>query len=700
MSSAPSPSGPTRLDRAVERCLALWTALSASELGLTWPEIASSVEGYEHRDSSRKTFQRDRAALESAGVAFEPGDFSRADYRYRLRPRAQAPRLSAAERSALGLAALSLSGSSVGRAAQLAAQRLGAAGADAPDPHGPDASAAAPLEAWRPLLPDDSDWLDVWCSAIADQGAVSFRYSNARGERSARAAWPWTVYVHAGEWYATAFDLRRGEPRIFRLDRMADVERIASADRLAPDPFTPAERADAVRELCASIPESPRDEILVAVRAGHAPVLRAAGISDGPATADCRAALGEDWTALRVEGRRRDTVLSAVLAASGEAAVLGPPDLAADLEDALDALERDHRPDGEQPREAEDARGSRVKTTAQDRISRCLALLTALEARGGGSVRELAEATASEPETVLEDAWALSLAAGPSSQWCEVSVSEDEEHVFFTSVPDAAGVPAPPLRELIPLISALGALLRDVDGGTAAHEALAGAQLKLLAAAERPELATALLTAGSRRGHADSGPAAVVVEALLEGRLLEFEYLKDTEAETRRRCVRPVRLLESGRRAYLVGLEEGSSRAKHFALERCWGIAAVDPLPGESDEPRSADSDAPFPPARLEIEPPRWGTRRQSAPSVRIAARSGPRGSARALLQDFDAVRVRPAEDGRLLGTVKVFRGPFVREVLSAAGQIAVAEGGELAAEVLASAQAVRKTQAGTRRIV
>lgn len=686
MSSAPFSSGASRLDRAVERSLALWTALSASERGLTWQEIASSVEGYGQTESSRKTFQRDRAALESAGVAFEPGDFAQPDYRYRLRAAAQAPRLTAGERSALSLAALSLSGSSVGRAVRLAAQRLGAA---EPEETG---AAAAPLEAWRPLLPDDSDWLDVWCSAIADQTPVSFRYTNARGERSARAAWPWTVYVHAGEWYATAFDLWRGEPRIFRLDRMADVEQLPDTARLAPDPFAPAERAAAVGELCASVPESRREEILVAVRTGHAPLLRAAGTPDEELTGVCRAALGQEWTAHRIDGALRESVLSSVLAASGEAALLGPPDLVSELEAALDALEQEHRPDAEPPREAEDARATRVKDTAQDRISRCLALLTALESRGEGTVEELAEAVGSDPQTVRADAWALSLAAGPASEWCEVTVSEDERRIFLTALPSPGAVPSPPLRELIPLISALGALMRDVDGGSPAHEALAGAQLKLLAAADRPELATALLTAGSRRGHADSAPAAIVVEALLEGRVLAFEYLKETEADSRSRRVRPLRLLESGRRAYLVGLEAGAGKAKHFALDRCWGLSAVDPLPGDA-----------APPEARAVEPPRWGTRRQSAPSVRIAVRSGLRGSARALLQDFDAVRIRPAQDGRLLGTVKVYRGPFVRELLSAAGQIAVAEGGEaaeeLAAEVLQRAQAVRKTQARTRRI-
>jgi predicted DNA-binding transcriptional regulator YafY len=67
---------------------------------------------------------------------------------------------------------------------------------------------------------------------------VRIGYRSWRGETSERALDPYGLVFHHGRWYVTGHDARRGEVRIFRLDRIASVGRTEQRFR-RPEGFDP-----------------------------------------------------------------------------------------------------------------------------------------------------------------------------------------------------------------------------------------------------------------------------------------------------------------------------------------------------------------------------------------------------------------------------------------------------------------------------
>jgi proteasome accessory factor C len=65
--------------------------------------------------------------------------------------------------------------------------------------------------------------------AVADRREVEFDYfTHGRGGKERRAVRPHELFNHRGQWYLSAFDLQRGEDRLFRVDRL---QALAVTDR-------------------------------------------------------------------------------------------------------------------------------------------------------------------------------------------------------------------------------------------------------------------------------------------------------------------------------------------------------------------------------------------------------------------------------------------------------------------------------------
>ncbi|WP_326559457.1 helix-turn-helix transcriptional regulator [Micromonospora sp. NBC_01796] len=84
-------------------------------------------------------------------------------------------------------------------------------------------------------------------AATRSRRRVSLTYRSWRGEDSRRDLDPYGLVFHAGRWYVTGHDHRRGEIRTFRLDRIAAVEPSApdpadggAGQFTVPDGFDPA----------------------------------------------------------------------------------------------------------------------------------------------------------------------------------------------------------------------------------------------------------------------------------------------------------------------------------------------------------------------------------------------------------------------------------------------------------------------------
>jgi predicted DNA-binding transcriptional regulator YafY len=76
---------------------------------------------------------------------------------------------------------------------------------------------------------------------------LGFSYTDREGRASARRAEPCGLLVETPVWYLLARDLDRGEPRMFRMDRVSRP-RLLPEQRFRPDPAVIyAQLPDAVR---------------------------------------------------------------------------------------------------------------------------------------------------------------------------------------------------------------------------------------------------------------------------------------------------------------------------------------------------------------------------------------------------------------------------------------------------------------------
>ena len=88
------------------------------------------------------------------------------------------------------------------------------------------------------------DWslMGVIADAVADGGRIRFRYTDQHGTGSERTVQPFRHLLRDRWWYLVAFDLDRDDWRLFRLDRVADVETVPGTYRLREFPFDSIER--------------------------------------------------------------------------------------------------------------------------------------------------------------------------------------------------------------------------------------------------------------------------------------------------------------------------------------------------------------------------------------------------------------------------------------------------------------------------
>jgi predicted DNA-binding transcriptional regulator YafY len=84
--------------------------------------------------------------------------------------------------------------------------------------------------------------------AARQRRRVRLRYRSWRGERTERDLDPWGLVFHAGRWYVTGHDHRRGQLRSFRLDRVE-----AADPQTGPDAFSVPAGFDAVEHVTRSL---------------------------------------------------------------------------------------------------------------------------------------------------------------------------------------------------------------------------------------------------------------------------------------------------------------------------------------------------------------------------------------------------------------------------------------------------------------
>ncbi|MCI0342663.1 MAG: WYL domain-containing protein [Planctomycetales bacterium] len=232
---------PLRIPRA-ERLLNLAALLTDSRGPVPRDAIVLRVAGYrEARPAvARARLRRDLAVLRAQGLPV--GEDPRG---LRLRPAAGEPAVVAlAPPERLLLRALASRGRGKGplsEAVASAARKLACADRFEETEGGDAGGALLPGEG----PPEVPRAVPALLDALSEGREARFVYRAAGAGRSRRRAVPWGIAGHGGAWYVVAKDLRAGEPRTFRADRILGAVRlgaVAGPDDRPPPGFRIGDR--------------------------------------------------------------------------------------------------------------------------------------------------------------------------------------------------------------------------------------------------------------------------------------------------------------------------------------------------------------------------------------------------------------------------------------------------------------------------
>ena len=241
--------------RPTTRVLAMLELLQARGR-ISGPELARRLEVGE------RTVRRYVEILRDLGIPVE-GERGRHGA-YSLRAGFKLPPLMFTEDEALGLGL-----------ALLAARRLGLSGV-APAVEGalakvervmPEAvvgriraleETVIPAVAWPAELPG-GEVVVTLAMAVRERWRVRLRYRSGLGEETERRVDPYAVVHREGYWYAVGRDHLRGRMRLFRLDRILEVEALGET-------FVRPPGFDAPQQVLHALAAMPQDRWLVEVR--------------------------------------------------------------------------------------------------------------------------------------------------------------------------------------------------------------------------------------------------------------------------------------------------------------------------------------------------------------------------------------------------------------------------------------------------
>ena len=213
--------------RKVERLLNLVICLLNTRRPITAAQIHDIVPGYPEGDEAfARMFERDKSELRELGVPVAVEALSSWDDEvgYLIRPGDYALPdidLEADEAAALTLAARFWQQASLAGAASGALLKLRAAGVDTGD------VSRTGVEVH--VTSTEPAFAAVW-EAVQQRRAMTFSYQNPQAQQpTARTIEPWGLVSWHGRWYVAGHDRDRGEPRVFRLDRIRSAVKLIGA---------------------------------------------------------------------------------------------------------------------------------------------------------------------------------------------------------------------------------------------------------------------------------------------------------------------------------------------------------------------------------------------------------------------------------------------------------------------------------------
>lgn len=238
-----------------ERLVNLTVALLASRRPLTFAELRRRMGEWDDGspESMRRKFERDKDELRRLGVPIETVERD-GDVAYLVDDRDYA--LPEVELTVQQVTVLAVAFQLVdGGAGQLAFSRVAAL---APDPEQVQAPTGITVR------PTELDPVQPLADAIVEGRVVRFTHRKPTGEETTREVEPRALLARRGTWYLRGHDRTRGEPRVFRTDR------IVGAVEVTDDEVTTAPGDDDARELAALFELPEEIDLRVAVRRGDA----------------------------------------------------------------------------------------------------------------------------------------------------------------------------------------------------------------------------------------------------------------------------------------------------------------------------------------------------------------------------------------------------------------------------------------------
>jgi proteasome accessory factor C len=651
--------------KRTERLLTLVILLLSTKRGFSKEELFEEIELYAEAPTPaarEKLFDRDKAMLREQGIPLESFSedplFETDNTVQRYRINAEEYQLSgvsftAEEYTFLSLAAGMWDPASLDSAASRAIRKLSTRTLASEAP--------APLPVQPRIQTNEPYWDDVW-RAMAARRPISFTYRAAStGREERRSVRPWGMGSRFGHWYLVGFDTDRQAERFFRLSRMT------SAPVLQAGGFEPPESFD-INTALGSLNRRDADAAaLLRVRPGTCNLLR---VRRGSVLAQT----GEEWDELRVPFVDLPVLAAEVAGFGANAAVLEPPELAAQVLALLDgALAAARAVDGPVTFTPGQAAAPRRKSSAQDHLLRLLDLVPYLLARPGAGLTETAERFGVSEAQLTRDLDLLFVSGPRHYPDGLMDVDVEGGRIYLSNARNLSQPVRLSMDETCTLIVGLQAL-RDLPG-MAASPALTSAQAKLTAAAgDAARMGTVV---GTRLSEDEVHPTLELLQEALRRRVqVEMSYLVPARDEITERVVEPVRAFSQDDLWYVEAWCTSSSGFRNFRLDRIQSARLTDrPAAGGP----GADSAAPS-----------GGVLYTPSPEDRsVTLVLGPQ--ARWIAAQYNAVRTEEQPDGMLAAELRVGSPAWLPGLIaSLGGAAAVAAPADVRSTVLEWLEAAR----------
>ncbi|MCF8530543.1 MAG: WYL domain-containing protein [Candidatus Nanopelagicales bacterium] len=306
-----------------ERLLNLVFAMMAAGRAISREEIRQAVAGYDTDSSDEafeRMFERDKDELRSMGIPIETVSNAFEEVLgYRISHDSYGLinlDVTARELELLSIASSVWDHATLSAAANTALWKI--------ESHSAMHAGESPLTGISRIRGSQAALVPL-INAAREQKVVKFSYRSQTGDVQQRTVEPWRVICRRGNWYATGFDIERGDRRTFKLTRIRGQVKVTSSAAQHTEPENSTVAIDI-----------PRDDLLETAIVDIAPGFGASLRKRADSVQSM-----ENIDRITVSGHP-DDLLSWILPSIAEIDSISPPDLQARVVDALCEVEGNH----------------------------------------------------------------------------------------------------------------------------------------------------------------------------------------------------------------------------------------------------------------------------------------------------------------------------------------------------------------------